>query len=183
MPPLEGICKCMEAVFWLSKWPSLKLAFRGQEPGILNRPGTNPHRKDCCTQNANISLIVKQLLQSVMGDVLVLVLFVVVPQAPKRVGLSKCWMYIVLFVQSILHTRLFILSSHLDIVCHSPPSLLTLFWLRLSNSVIIVYIEDFKGRWWANFPKSRWRSSARLLLPSSIFASSSQCTKEAPGCF
>lgn len=51
-------------------------------------------------------------------------------------------------VQSTLHVRLFILSSHLDMVSHLLPSLLTSFLLRLGNSMIIVYcidsLEDLK---------------------------------------
>lgn len=45
-------------------------------------------------------------------------------------------------VSSALHIRLRILCSHLDIVRQLPSSLLTLFLLRLSNSMIIVYAID-----------------------------------------
>lgn len=45
-------------------------------------------------------------------------------------------------VLSALCIRLHILCSHLDIVSQLPPSLLTLFLLRLSNSIIIVYAID-----------------------------------------
>lgn len=96
--------------FWLSKWLSIiKLAFRGQRPGILNMPKIVPHRKDYCTSHASISPIGKHWPLVTYSPLWALFLSYISLYLKHLIkwGLSKCGKYIALFVQCNLCIRLF----------------------------------------------------------------------------